>query len=340
MKPQPVICYHQLRSKVLENNFLGDLPERRIVIYLPLHYDEKHHYPLLMALAPYNSSGLALVNWHPDRENLPTRLDSLILSHKMPPCIVVFPDCFTRLRGNQYINSSVIGDYQTFLIDEVIPFVESHYPTGGSGFRACFGKSSGGFGAITYGMARPDIWSAVACHSGGMGFQWLVSGYVPLISMELSGYDYKIEPFIRHIEKAHKLTHKEFITLMFLSFCAAYDPDPSSSLGNRLPFDLYTGQGIKERSQNWLTHDPAFPSQTRILNLSLLKALYIDCGSFDQYHLQFGARILHKTLSDQKVKHLYEEFPDNHTDLEYRYDVSLPFLVKGMLDNKEFNKTS
>ena len=127
---------------------------------------------------------------------------------------------------------------------------------------------------------------------------------------------------------------------MFLSFCAAYDPDPSSYLGIRLPFDLYTGQWIEEHWKNWLLNDPAHPSPTRIKNLASLKALYIDCGSYDQFHLQFGARLLDKTLDEHRVPHFFEEFPDNHTDIDYRYEISLPFLVKALLEKKELQAAS
>ena len=41
-------------------------------------------------------------------ENMPERLDRLIASGAMPPVVVAFPDCFTKLGGNQYINSSAI----------------------------------------------------------------------------------------------------------------------------------------------------------------------------------------------------------------------------------------
>src|SRR5262249_3962811 len=42
--------------------------------------------------------------WIGVRENLPERLDRLIGEERMPPVVVAFPDCFTRLGGNQYIN--------------------------------------------------------------------------------------------------------------------------------------------------------------------------------------------------------------------------------------------
>ena len=41
----------------------------------------------------------------------------------MAPAILVFPDCFTALGGNQYINSSAIGRYADYLTREIVPFV-------------------------------------------------------------------------------------------------------------------------------------------------------------------------------------------------------------------------
>ena len=37
---------------------------------------------------------------------------------RMPPVVVAFPDCFTRLGGNQYINSASMGAWEDFLLHE------------------------------------------------------------------------------------------------------------------------------------------------------------------------------------------------------------------------------
>ena len=42
----------------------------------------------------------------------------------MPPVVVAFPDCFTRIGGNQYINSAATGPWEDFLIAEMLPSVE------------------------------------------------------------------------------------------------------------------------------------------------------------------------------------------------------------------------
>lgn len=321
-----------LKSKALEGNFLGDPVEREIALYLPPSYDPRNHYPLLVALSPYNSSGLAYIDWKPFRSGLISRLDRLIGSGEMPPLVVAFPDCFTRLGGNQYINSAVVGLYEDFLIKEVVPFVEATFSAGGEGKRGCFGKSSGGFGAITHGMRHPEIWSAIACHSGGMGFEWLFFCYVPQILNELEKHHRSIEKFITHIQQKEKLTDAEFLCFMNLSFAAAYDPDPSQFMGLRLPVDLYSGELIPERWENWQSCDPSLAVPRFTENLKKLKGIYIDCGNQDQYHLHFGARRLHKALTEYGIPHLYEEFPDNHTNLDYRFDRSLPFLAKALTE--------
>ena len=39
-------------------------------------------------------------------------------------------------------------------------------------------------------------------------------------------------------------------------------------------------------------------------------------------------RRLHRTLEQLGVAHVYEEFDDDHTEVDYRMDRFLPFLVE------------
>jgi hypothetical protein len=64
--------------------------------------------------------------------------------------------------------------------------------------------------------------------------------------------------------------------------------------------------------------------------LKKLKALYIDCGDIDQYNLVYGARRMHRHLDKLGVPHTYAEFPDTHTAVDYRMDISLPLLAKAL----------
>ena len=93
-----------------------------------------------------------------------------------------------------------------------------------------------------------------------------------------------------------------------------------------------TCEVIPERWANWLAHDPLVKLEPRADALRGLKALYIDCGGADQFNLVYGARRLHRALEQRGIAHRYEEFDDNHTAVDYRMDVSLPFLA-GALSN-------
>jgi hypothetical protein len=60
------------------------------------------------------------------------------------------------------------------------------------------------------------------------------------------------------------------------------------------------------------------------------EALYIDCGEKDQFNLLYGARRFVRRLNELGIAHRYEEFPDNHTGVDYRMDESLPFLAQAL----------
>jgi S-formylglutathione hydrolase FrmB len=112
---------------------------------------------------------------------------------------------------------------------------------------------------------------------------------------------------------------------------ANYDPDPTQYLGIRLPVTLDTCELIEDRWANWAKHDPVNAVETLGDNLKTLKALYIDCGERDQFNLLYGARKFVRALERLGIAHRYEEFPDTHSDVDYRMDESLPFLTAALV---------
>src|SRR5690349_6940611 len=161
----------ELPSRVLAGNPLGDPATRRLPIILPPDYGAAgRRYPLIVGLTGFTGKGIMLLNEDAWQPNLPQRLDRLYAAG-MPHAIFVLPDCFTRYGGSQYLNSAATGRYEDYLIDEVIPFVDAQYRTiPQPEARGVFGKSSGGYGAMILGMRHPDVFRAVACHSGDMAF--------------------------------------------------------------------------------------------------------------------------------------------------------------------------
>src|SRR4029077_9019007 len=108
--------------------------------------------------------GFSGAPWQP---GVGERLDRLVGSGRMGEAIVVAPDGFTRWGGGQYLDSSALGDYETYLVREVLPAIDARFrPRTGRDARAIGGKSSGGFGALTLAMRNPEAFAAVASHAG------------------------------------------------------------------------------------------------------------------------------------------------------------------------------
>jgi S-formylglutathione hydrolase FrmB len=318
-----------VESQVLKDNMLGDPSARTVDVYVPSGHDGRG-LPLLVVLAGFTGSGLSHTNWVGFRENLPERLDRLIGEQQMPPVVVAFPDCFTRLGGNQYVNSASVGAWEDFLLREMLPAIEQRFGCGGPGRRGVFGKSSGGYGAITHALRHSDTWSAAACHSGDMGFELCYLPDMPAALRALAGVGNSIERWWQQLEAAQKHPEGAFRVFNVLAMAASYDPDPAQFLGLRLPVTFDTCEIIKERWANWLRHDPVVAIETHADNLRRLKALYIDCGEKDQFNLVYGARRFVRRLTELGVSHRYDEFPDNHSGVDYRMDVSLPFLAAAL----------
>lgn len=327
----PAGTVHRLTvdSKALAGNLLGDPTERLVDVYVP-HGHTGADLPLLVDLVGYTAGGPAHTAWKAFSENVPERLDRLIGDGKMPPVAVAFPDCFSRLGGNQYVNSPVLGNYEDFLIGEMLPAVEQKFGCGGSGRRGVFGKSSGGYGALVHAMRHADIWAAAASHSGDAGFENLYLAGFPDVLMALAKKDNSVQAWMEAFEAKPKLDGKDTHLLMFLCQAASFDPAPEDYLGLRLPVTLDTCEIIEERWANWLAWDPAVMVKTHGENIGKLKGFFVDCGTDDQYAILYGTRRVHKELERQGIAHRYEEFPDNHSGIDYRMDVSLPFLAEAL----------
>ena len=345
----------QHRSAILADNPLGDPHERHFPVWLPPDYnraaagDRGKRFPVLFDLVGYTGSGASHTNWRGFDENVPERAARLIHQHKMTGCIIVFPDCFTALGGNQYINSTAIGNYADYLTRELIPFIDREFRTLASReHRGCFGKSSGGYGALIHGMKYARYWGGVASHSGDAYFDFIYRSDWPNTLTQLARFrperqreglwsppahhpgdgkdDGRIRAFLEFAWKRENLNHDEMHCLMNLCMAASYDPDPNAPNGFRIPFDLETGELLPTRWRHWLRHDPALLVKRYESNLRKLKAIYIDCGWRDQYNIHYGSRQLARQLAAAGIEHRYEEFDGTHSGIDRRMDISLPFL--------------
>jgi S-formylglutathione hydrolase FrmB len=139
----------------------------RYCVYLPSGYDASakqsppRTYPVLYFLHGLGDNEQTLFNsggW--------TLLDDLRNQHKMGDFLIVAPDA----RRSFYINSAD-GKvrYSDFFLGEFIPYIEGkyHVPKGRAG-RAISGVSMGGYGALRFAFAHPELFSAVSAQSAAL----------------------------------------------------------------------------------------------------------------------------------------------------------------------------
>ncbi len=120
-----------LASEALRHNPLGDPYQRPLWVYLPPGYDAEptRRYPAIYQIQGLTGQLDMWRNRSPFRKTFPELADELFASGEAPPCIVVWVDGWTSLGGSQFLDSSATGRYHTYLCDEVVPWVDSHYRT-------------------------------------------------------------------------------------------------------------------------------------------------------------------------------------------------------------------
>ena len=311
---------------------------RHVSVYLPAGYDQNtdRYYPVLYCLAPWTSSGRISFSWSSFKESLPDRLGRLVAQKQMPACIVVAPDLYTDLGGSQFINSSCLGPHADYLVKDLFPFIEDQFRVmKGGAHRGAFGRSSGGYGALRLAMDYPGEIGAVACHSGDMGFDQVYRGDLVDLCSGLVKFKGDVGLFIDSCLSANKIGGKDVHLLMLIGMAASYSPDEGMPQGLRLPIDLRTGALLEDVWQQWLAHDPVHLIENHNIQKALqkLSCLFIECGTRDQYNLLYGARQFVDALTHYGIDHQYQEFDDNHSGTDYRYDISLPLLSEALLSN-------
>jgi enterochelin esterase-like enzyme len=143
---------------------------RRAYVYTPPGYekDTKKKYPVLYLQHGWGEDETAWSNQ--GHANL--IMDNMIADGKIKPFIIVMTYGMTndiRPGSPGGLRSFNIQPFQTVLIDELIPYVDTHFRTlADQKHRAMAGLSMGGFETHTITLARPDVFSYYGLLSGGV----------------------------------------------------------------------------------------------------------------------------------------------------------------------------
>ncbi len=321
----------RFESELLRGNAAGDPHVRRVPVYLPPSYDgsRDRRYPVVIVLTGFSGRGRMLLNDNPWSPSLDDRMDALVAAGA-PEAILVMPDCFTRYGGSQYMDSSATGRYESHVVGELVPWVDRTYRTlAARERRAVAGKSSGGYGALHLAMRHPDVFGALACHSGDMLFEYCYQVDLPKacsVLQEAGG----VSRFLERFEAKPQKGKDDMLTLNIVGMAASYSPEPGAELGIGLPFDLATGLPRPDVWERWLAWDPLRRLPAAAEALRGMRLVWLDCGTRDEFHLHHGARAFARELERLGIAHVFEEFDDGHMNVAYRYDRSLPALVRAL----------
>jgi hypothetical protein len=158
----------ELQSKNFEGNKVGTSRVRKMVVYLPAGYDDSSkHYPVIYFLPnPFENYRLAF-----DQRDAQGLLDRATATGMIDKFIFVCVDMTTPLGSSWYVNSPVTGNWEDFMIQELVPYIDANFRTlRHRDSRGIAGDFMGGYGAIRFGMKHPDVFGSVyALHPVGTG---------------------------------------------------------------------------------------------------------------------------------------------------------------------------
>jgi S-formylglutathione hydrolase FrmB len=279
--------------------------DKDVIIYVPAGYaaDANKHWPVFYYL---HGLGAQETSWA-DRMHIGDVADQMSLG-----AIIVMPDgddgfysdsatpldydaCMKDGTGlfdpSEPKKSTCVRapKYETYIIDDLIPWVDKTYRTNATKQgRAIAGLSMGGFGALELAMRHKDLFAATVSHSGVDAL--LYQGPYPSVAGKVVLGD--------NPAKAPRDPISQWIAGIF-------------------------GTDIA----NWRAHDPA--SLVDKLAPGEL-AIYLDCGTEDDFRLNNGAQYLHDLLLAKKIDHAWYLGPGRHDGEFWRARVpfSLKFLVE------------
>jgi S-formylglutathione hydrolase FrmB len=319
-----------LESEALRGNPLGDPHERPVFVWTPPSYDAEpdRRYASVYVLQGMFGQARAWFNVSPFQQNVPQTIEDLA-----PEAVVVFVDGFTSVGGAQWIDSHATGRYGTYFCGEVVPFVDERFRTAASPeHRGVAGKSSGGFGAMTWGLLRPDLFGGFATHAGDGLFEVSVAAQFARVAQELRNrYDGSYERFWEDFRSGRTVFESDVDPTLANTWAeaCAYSSNPDGSVD--LPFRVDTGQIVPEVFERWLAHDPVRLAASHGDALRQARAIWIDAGRNDEYRLDLAAVAFHDAVLaagvDEDVVR-FELHEGTHRGTNWRHGLSIPWLAE------------
>ena len=327
----------RITSESLKGNPIGSPYERTLSVYLPPeYYTSGERYPVVYLLHGYggHSRNLTLFR-RPDEKSfghmtdglrkflkyfdlgrLPSfeLLDELISGGKMKPFILVQPDASlhipnkynTRealtgtvsLKGSFYIDSPYSGNFETYIVKDVIDYVDHTFRTEAKREKRCLtGGSMGGYGTLRICLNNPGLFVSAAALSpanlvlSGLGHKLVIPYITDLLGREES-------------ERQGFCLWDDIIETFDMTVCG----------GDRLISSLSPDGGVisshsETAKEKWSENDinaMIAEKPDALKEMSLL----LNCAANDEFGLAERTVEMHETLLKHRISHEYSIYSD------------------------------
>jgi len=297
----------KVHGPALEGNLSGEPADREVSIYLPPSYDRERsrRYPVVILLHGYSLTNKYWVGTGGQgfgSIDVPGAMDRDVAGNKSREMILVMPDGNSKYDGSMYSSSVTSGDWEGFIADDLVGYVDGHYRTiANRASRGLAGHSMGGYGAIRIGMKRPDAFSSLyilsACclMNDPAGF----ARRPPPAPPSASG------------ENASAAPRPRGFANVVNAEAAAWSPNPSNP---PTYFDLPGAEGVDAAlvAQKWAANSPLVMLDQYIANLKRYSGIGMDVGVQDG--LSASNEQLAKRLEAYKLPVAFETYEGDHVN--------------------------
>ncbi len=290
---QARINWVEVQSPAIAGNLEGNPAERKVLVVTPPGYDENANkrYPVVYYLHGY---------WAPveaQQEGFKLHEAVQAAAEAGNPLIMVMPDGFSKLRGGFYSSSPTVGDYESFVADDLVKWVDANYRTiPARDSRGLAGHSMGGYGTARIAMKRPEVFSSI----------YMMSACC-LDPMQMTAEQ------ARAIEAMtpEQVAAAQFGELAAVSTLATWSPDPSDDGFLKVYTGLRDDGTIDPLvNQRLAANSPVVLIPQYLPALNGLEAFAMDIG--DKDFLLEGNRKFREELDRFGVRYEFELYEGDH----------------------------
>jgi|WetSurMetagenome_2_1015567.scaffolds.fasta_scaffold67843_3 enterochelin esterase-like enzyme len=295
---KPVAVEHiKIHGAALEGNLEGNAVDRDALVFLPPSYatEKSRRYPVVYALHGYS---IGAEQWAGEI-HVPQTIEGAFATSARE-VIVVLPDSKTVHNGSMYSSSVTTGDFERYVVHDVVAYVDAHYRTlPRRESRGLVGHSMGGYGASRLGMRHPEVFGSLYIMSPCC---------MSARSAGPNGAD--LEKTVQGMKGPADSAPLPFMARAQLASAAAWSPNPKKP---PLFLDLPTADGKPQPDvlARWAANAPLAFVDQYIGNLRQYRAIAMDVG--DQDGLRVDAARLHDIMDAYGIPNTFEIYPGNHT---------------------------